>query len=472
VRELPLSIDRGHGAGIGRQIETQLRETISSGRLPMGTALPSTRVLAEEMAVSRGVVARAYRQLAAEGYIALRQGANPLVKGSHAADGVAVQRQIGSTEKYRFDLRPHLPDLASFPRSGWLRAQQRSLQSASTQALASADGNGLWALRAELAAYLARSRGVLVRPETLVVTAGTSQALTLITRTLATNRRFEMAFENPSCVLHHAAVNQAGARAVGVRMDEQGLIVSDLYGTGVGAVVVSSTDQFPTGTRVSESRRASLIEWATECDGLIIESDSELRDDNDSPAPLQSQAPDRVVYLGSTRKTLGPLARLGWLVLPERLVARAEGLSASLLHVSSLDQLAFADFLVRGDYDRHIRKMRGIYRQRRAVLIDALQEAFPDGSIVGPAAGLHVILPTNHGGLARRVCLVAQERGVALDLISNHTLPGYTGLDGVLVGFGQLSTAAVAAAVEELRRVFAMAASSADEQLDPPIQRI
>lgn len=460
VRELLLSLDRGRGVGVGRQIEVQLREKISSGVLPTGTPLPSTRVLAEDMAVSRGVVGRAYRQLAAEGYIALRQGANPHVKGLPAGGEIPTPRLNGSAEKYRFDLRPDLPDLASFPRVGWLRAQQRALQTASTQEVADTDGPGLWALREELAAYLGRSRGVLVRPETVVVTAGTAQSLSLIARALAGEGASEIAFENPSCTLHHAAVRQAGSVPLGVRIDQQGLVVSELCDLGVGAVVVSSTHQFPTGTRLSESRRLALIDWATDTGGLIIESDSELRADN-AHAPLQRQAPDRVIYLGSTRKTLGPFARLGWVVLPDQLIPRVQELSASLLHVSSFDQLAFGEFLARGDYDRHILKMRGIYRERRAVLVDALQDAFPDSSIVGAAAGLHVVWLTGRDGLARSVCATARERRVALGSIYEHTLPGYDGPEGILVGFGQISEAAVPGAVDVLRCAFAAAASSA-----------
>jgi GntR family transcriptional regulator/MocR family aminotransferase len=459
VRELPLSIERGRGLGIGRQIEAQLRERISDGLLPTGTPLPSTRVLAEDLAVSRGVVARAYRQLAAEGYIALKQGANPRVNHLPPAAAVPVARQNGSAEKYRFDLRPDLPDLASFPRSSWLRAQQRALQSASTHELGNTDGRGLRVLREELAAYLGRSRGVLVRPETLVVTAGTSQSLGLVTRALAAEGVSEVAFENPSCVLHHATVRQAGLEPRGIRIDDQGLVVSELGVAGVRAVVVCSGDQFPTGTRLSESRRAALIEWANSSGGFIIECDTELRADN-GPTPLQRHASDRVVYLGSTRKTLGPGVPLGWAVLPDRLVPPAQELSASLLHVSSFDQLAFGEFLARGDYDRHVRKMRGIYRQRRAVLVDALRDAFPDASVVGPAAGLHVVLLTGTGGLARKACAVARARGTALASLCDHVLPGYDGPEGILVGFGQVSDAALPDAVAELRRAVAAVESA------------
>jgi GntR family transcriptional regulator / MocR family aminotransferase len=455
VRELLLSIDRGRGGAIGRQIETQLRETISSGVLPTGTALPSTRVLAEDLAVSRGVVARAYSQLAAEGYISLRQGANPHV------NGLSAQQQSGPTEKYRLDLRPDLPDLASFPRGGWSRAQQRALQSASTRELGNTDGLGFWSLRAELAAYLGRSRGVVVQPENLVVTAGTSQSLSVVTRALVADGISEIAFENPSCALHHAAVRMAGMEPRGINIDEQGLSVSELHEAGSRAVVVSPTHQFPTGPRLSQSRRDALIDWATDTGGLIIECDTELRDDNVPVAPLQRQAPDRVIYLGSTRKTLGPCARLGWAVLPDRLIPSVQELSTSLLHVSSFDQLAFVDFLARGDYDRHIRKMREIYRKRRAVLIDALQTELPDMVVGGPALGLHVVLLTGRRRAARRVCAFARERGVALDSLSDHALPGYDGPDGLLVGFGQISEAAIPVAVEELGRAFAAAASSA-----------
>jgi GntR family transcriptional regulator/MocR family aminotransferase len=458
VRELLLSIDRRPGVKVGRQIEVQLRERISSGLLQIGTPLPSTRALAEDMEVSRGVVGRAYRQLAAEGYIVLRQGANPRVKGFPARVEVPARRRNGSAVKYRFDLRPDLPDLASFPRVSWLRAQQRALQSASTLDVANTDGAGLWALRKELAAYLGRSRGVLVRPEALVVTAGTSQSLALVARALALDGFSEIAFENPSCNVHHAAVREVGSEPSGVRIDEQGLIVSQLYDADVGAVVASSTDQFPTGTRLSELRRAALIEWATDTGGVIIETDAELREDNAQP-PMQTAAPARVIYVGSTQKTLGPFARLGWAVLPERLIPSVQELSV-FLFVSSFDQLAFADFLARGDYDRHILKMRVVYRHRRAVLIDALRGAFPGLSIVEPVAGLHVILRTGRDGLAGTVCAIARERGVAVDSICEHALPGYDGPEGILVGFGQVSEAALPAAVDELRTAFATAMSS------------
>jgi GntR family transcriptional regulator / MocR family aminotransferase len=459
VRELLLSIDRGRGGAIGRQIEAQLRKAVTSGLLPRGAALPSTRVLAEDLSVSRGVVVRVYSQLAAEGYITLRQGANPCVNGFPATASVSVEQQNESAERYRFDLRPDLPDLAGFPRHGWLRAQKRALQSASTQEMGSTDPRGLRALREELAAYLGRSRGVVVQPEDLVVTAGTLQSLDLVTRVLAAEGVAEMAVENPSCALLHAAVRRAGVEPRGVRVDEQGLIVSELYGARLGAVVVCATHQFPTGIKLSDSRRAQLIDWATDTGGLIIESDSEFRYDNALAAPLQRQAPDRVIYLGSPQKTLGPNPPLGWAVLPAGLTRSVRDLP-TLLQVSSFDQLAFGDFLARGDYDRHIRKMREIYRKRRAVVIDVLQREFPDSPVVGPAAGLHVVMLTGRGGVARSVCASARERRVALGSICDHTLPGYDGPEGLLVGFGQITEAAIPGAAAELRRAFAAAASA------------
>lgn len=425
----------------------------------MGTALPSTRVLAEDLAISRGVVARAYRQLAAEGYISLRQGVNPSV------NGIQAQERSGATERYRFDLSPDLPDLTSFPRNGWMRSQERALHAASSRELGNTDGRGLWALRVELAAYLGRSRGLLVQPENLVITAGTSQSLSLVARTLAAAGASEIAFENPSCALHHAAVRQAGLAPRGMRIDDEGLIVSELVDADVDVVMVSPSHQFPMGTRLSDSRRAALIDWAADASGLIIESDSELREDNPPVAPLQRQAPDRVIYLGSTRKTLGPCSRLGWVVLPDRLTQSVQELSSVLLHVSSFDQLAFSDFLARGDYDRHIRKMREIYRTRRAALVDVLQREFPDSPIVGPTMGLHVVLLTERGWLAQNVCALARERNVALDSIGDHTLPGYDGQEGILVGFGQLSEAAIPAAIAELGRIVAAAGSTNPAQI-------
>jgi len=168
-----------------------------------------------------------------------------------------------------------------------------------------------------------------------------------------------------------------------------------------------------------------------------------------------------VVYLGSTRKTLGPCVRLGWAVLPARLMPIAQDLSSVIVHVSSFDQLAFGDFLVRGEYDRHVRKMGVVYRTRRAVLIDALRRAFPDSPLTGPAAGLHVVMLTGRSGVARSVCSSARERRLALGSILDHTLPGYDGPEGLLIGFGQISEAAAPAAVGELRRAFASAPAAA-----------
>ena len=296
----------------------------------------------------------------------------------------------------------------------------------------------------------------------MVITSGTSHSLSLVTQALTAEGLSEIAFENPSCARHHVAVRQTGFEPRGVRVDEDGLIVSELSGCDVGALVVSPTHQFPTGARLSESRRAALIEWATETGGLIIECDSELRDDTAPVASLQKRAPDRVIYLGSTRKTLGPFARLGWAVLPERLIPSVRELStSSALHVSSFDQLAFGDFLASGDYDRHIHKMRAVYRKRRAALVDALQNEFADSVITGPTGGLHVVLLTCPSRVARSVCAFARDRGVALDAMSDHALPGYDGPEGLLIGFGQISEAAVPGVVQELRRAFAAAAAAA-----------
>jgi GntR family transcriptional regulator / MocR family aminotransferase len=455
VRELLLSIDRGRGGGIGRQIEAQLRETIGSGVLPVATQLPSTRVLAEDLAVSRGVVARAYRQLAAEGYITLRQGANPSVNDVAATLGSSTYEQR-SVEKLRFDLRPDVPDVTTFPRNGWLRAQQRALQAASTRDLGSTDSHGLWALRSGIAAYLARSRGLLPRPDDVIITACTPHSLSLVTRMLAAGGATTIAFENPSYALFHGVARQAGLEPRGVATDEHGLIVDELAEMGAVAVVVSPTHQFPWGTKLSEARRAELIEWAIDNEALIVEdqTESDIRYDKSPVTPLQRLAPDRVVYLGSTSKTLAPSLRLGWAVLPERLTSAAHDHATSFHHVSSCEQLAFADFLASGEYDRHIRKMREIYRNRRAVLTHALQCAFPRSSIVAPSAGLHVVLSTGRDGLARDVCELARRNGLALGAVSDHALPGYGGPDGILVGFGQVSEPALPAAVEEIRRAF------------------
>jgi GntR family transcriptional regulator/MocR family aminotransferase len=266
-----------------------------------------------------------------------------------------------------------------------------------------------------------------------------------------------IAFENPShCFLHEVAT-RAGLRPVGVPIDAQGLNIKDLAGTHADAAVVSPAHQFPTGRSMSESRRAALAHWACETGALIIEDDynAEFRYTRQSSGPLHALAPDNVAYLGSTSKSLASTLRLGWAVLPPARARAAAGeLAANVGHSPGIEQLALADFLRRGELDRHLQKMRTAYRARRDVLLEELDRRFAGHAPNVADGGLHIVLELESEELEKASQNAAASRSIAIDSITQHTLAGYEGIRGLLVGYGAVDEATLPRAIAELAAAF------------------
>jgi len=466
ARDLLIRLERRPGARVGRQLEEQLRAAIRSGAIAGGTELPSTRALAEDLAVSRGVVVRAYAQLAGEGYIHLRQGANPRVRGLAPVETLRpVGPELSGGPKVRYDLRAHLPELGAFPRQAWLRSVRDSLGRASNSDLAYLDPQGLPALRRELASYLGRARGVVPDPRRIVVTAGATHALHLIASVLARGGSTQMGFENPSHTALHSVAQLAGQTPVGVPVDSEGIVVDRIR--DVGAVVASPAHQFPMGVAMSADRRTELIDWSRRTSGLVIEDDydAEFRYDRPPIGALQGLGPEHVAYIGSTGKTLAPAMRIGWAVLPPGLVEPvAEELAGNLLHISGIDQLAFADFLRRGEFDRHLRRMRALYRSRRDAVVEGLRFHLPKLCVRGIAAGLHVVVELPSAALEEDVCAQARAAGVLVESISQHALPCYDGPSGILLGYGSVPEPTLPAALAQLAAAIDAVLCSAGRQ--------
>ncbi len=361
--DLLLPLDREAGR-LHRQIEQGLRDAIRAGRLVPGTALPSTRSVARELGVSRGVVTEAYAQLVAEGYLVARQGAPTRVAEAPepSAPGGRASRRPSPAP---YDLMPGRPDLAAFPRDQWLAATRRALRRMPDAALGYPDARGTPELRDALTAYLGRARAVAPDPERTVVCSGVTQGIVLIARVLHERGERAIAVEDPGFHLHRWSLERAGLEPVGVPVDEDGLDVGALAATGARAVLVTPAHQMPTGVVLSPERRAALIAWADAVDGLIVEDDydAEYRFDRGPVGALQGLAPERVVYAGSASKSFAHGLRLGWLVLPERL-ATAVAVERLALDGGApvLGQRARAAGLARGDLDRHLRRTRREYR--------------------------------------------------------------------------------------------------------------
>jgi GntR family transcriptional regulator/MocR family aminotransferase len=444
--ELLVAVSREAGP-LHAQLETQLRAAVQSGRLSAGERLPSSRALSAELGVSRGVVVEAYGQLAAEGYLAVRAGAAPRVAAGAAA---APARPAGApAAPLRYDLRPGTPDLALFPRAAWAAAQRRALREAPDADLGYPDPAGHPRLRAALAAYLGRVRGVQAAPERIVVCGGVAEALALVCRVLAAGGARRLGVEDPC---HHGTrglIAHNGLEPVPIPVDGDGVDVAALAAAAPEAVLITPAHQFPTGVVLEPGRRAALLAWARATDAIVVEDDydAEYRYDRHPVGALQGLAPDHVVHVHSVSKTLAPGLRLGWAALPARLAPPvADEKRFSDLGSPVLEQLTLAAFLERGELDRHLRRTRPHYRRRR----DALVRALSGIEVEGIAAGLHVLARLPAGYAEDPVVAGAAAAGVAVDAVGPH-VAGPPRPPALLLGYTRLPEAALARAGALLR---------------------
>ena len=434
-----LHLDWHPGSG-RRGLAEALRRAIRGGRLAPGAALPSTRALAADLGIARGTVTRVYSDLTAEGYLRTTQGAPTRVAADTYPPAEHREKPGPATSAWfrdaRWDLFPGRPNLASFPRAVWASATRRVLQSLPAGGFDYGDPAGPAVLREALARYLARSRGVLAEPDRIVLCGGYFHAITVLGHLFD-----EIAFENPSLPEFREAAGQGGAKIVPVPVDERGIRVSELDSP---VAVVTPAHQYPLGVTLAPERRSALAGWAAG-GGLVIEDDydGEFRFDRQPVGAMQSLSPEQVVYAGTVSKTLAPALRIGWLVLPRRLVAPVRDTMASLgWRTPVVDHLALADLLASGAYDRHVRQRRVAYRRRRDRLLAALP---PDLAPEGISAGLHLVLRVPD---EEAVVWALRKRSVAVDRLSRHWMT--SGPGGIVIGYGTPAEHAFGPAVEAL----------------------
>ncbi|MDX2730022.1 MULTISPECIES: PLP-dependent aminotransferase family protein [Streptomyces] len=434
-----------------------LRDAVRAGRLPPGTRLPPYRSLAADLGLARNTVADAYAELVAEGWLTARQGSGTRV--AHRAPAAAPAR-IPKKAPSRpappvHNLRQGQPDAASFPRTAWLAASRRAVNAAPNDAFGPGDPQGRVELRRALSGYLARVRGVHCSPERIVICSGFAHALRLLFG--GGVLRGPLAVESYGLGFHRSLLVAAGVRTVPLTLDEHGARTGELTGLpGVRSVLLTPAHQFPTGGPLHPERRTAVVDWARTRGGLVLEDDydGEFRYDREPVSAVQGLGPDRVVHLGSVSKSLSPAIRLGWMVLPEHLVGAvlaAKGEREGWASV--LDQLALADFIESGHYDRHIRRMRQRYRHRRDQLVAALAAHAPHITPTGVAAGLHAVLRLPPG-TERSTVKAAAWQGLGLDPLADFRHPAATmpAEDGLVVGYATPPDHAYGAALEALCR--------------------
>jgi GntR family transcriptional regulator/MocR family aminotransferase len=440
--DLLLEIDRGGGLPLHEQIERTLRDAIREGRLEAGARLPSSRALAVELGVSRGVVTVAYDQLAAEGYLQTSQGAPVRVAPGVRAHGPRPPAPSLLTRS-DYDFSPGLPDLAGFPRDRWLRSLRSAWREAALDAVGYGDPRGVPELREALTDYLGRVRGTAADPEHVVICTGFRQGLSLTCRWLRGNGIEHVALEEPGWHAHRLIVEEAGLEVIPIPVDADGIDVGALDSSGAEVVVVTPAHQFPTGAVLSAQRRAALIAWAERGDRLIIEDDYDAELCRERVGALQGLAPDRVLYIGSASKRLTPGMRLGWMLPPS-------WLSWALISAKAIEdagseiagQLALADFIARGELERHLRRMRLRYARRRETLLTALARELPGWRPARTGSGLHLLVELPGDANEPSLLAAAARRGVGLEGLSLHS---YTGASppGLVLGHAYLPEPAI-----------------------------
>ena len=439
-----ITLDRKGELPLRRQIYQDLRNQILSGRLHGGETLPSTRGLSDGLHVSRSTVCEAYEMLISEGYAFSRQGAPTRV-----SEGVSVIKTPDSMVRaerctdtiYPVDFRTGRPDLRQFPRFLWQQSINKALEEMNLGQYGYTGAQGIPVLRAEIAAWLYRSRGISAEARDIFITQGATHALHLIAEMILSKGR-NIIMEDPCHMGMLRTFESKGCRIIPIPADDSGIQTIYLKNHKADAVYVTPSHQFPLGGILPASRRSDLIRYARECDAYIIEDDydSEFRFCGEPILPLQAMDPQRVIYVGTFSKSVYPALRIGYVILPGALQEQwIRTRTYNDVQNPILEQAALAVFLQTRKLDRHVQRMRKLYGERRKVLLDSLEQAFGrDWKAFGDDAGLH--LAVNFPELLfdddfRRGCL---EKGINITTMEYHCIEKGRHRNKLLIGYGHL----------------------------------
>ena len=480
LASLLLKVDRKTSAPLHAQIDQALRARILSGAVRPGTRLPSSRSLASELGVARTTVLQALEALQAEGYLvaAPRSGVrvapelpvegltSPPARAAHAGSpprlSAAARALAGlGTGAPRLGpaprpFRPGLPALDLFPVALWSRLVGRAQSRSSARLLEGGEPAGHPGLRRAIAEHVVAARGARCSPEQVFITAGTQQAFEEVLR-LVVDPGESVWLEDPGYLGAQRAVLASAARAVPVPVDDEGLDVEAGIRKAPDArlVILAPSHQYPLGVTLSLARRMALLRWAAAERAMILEDDydSEFRHRGRPLTALQGlDDAGRVLYVGTFSKTMFPGLRLGYVVVPPALVDVFGVARASLpAPASALEQAALATFMDEGHFARHLRRMRGVYRERAEVLLDALRARC--AGVLEPrpcdtGMQLCAMLPAGTSDLA--VAGRAARVGVEAAALSEYRLTR-RGRGGLVFGFGAIRPAAIRTAVETLQ---------------------
>ncbi len=458
--DMTIRLQTGGNKCLYEQIYEHIRQEIREGKLLAGERLPSTRSLAEYLQVARSTVEYAYEQLLSEGYIEARpyrgyfvcslEELFQLEEGLQYAqnrNGLTRQGDAGSASEvyerteYRYDFSPHEIDMSGFPFGVWKRITRNILNDGNSELFSQGEPQGDYDLRLTISRYLHSSRGVNCVPEQIVVGAGNDYLLMLLEKILG--RHVRIAMENPTYKRAYRIFDSFAYHIMTVDMDDSGMLVPELLEKDVSAAYVMPSHQFPTGVVMPIGRRRELLKWADgDRDRYLIEDDydSEFRYRGKPIPSLQaSDKHGKVIYMGTFSKAIAPAIRVSYMVLPEELLKKyRENCFFYSCTVSRIDQRILNEFIKDGYFERHLNKMRKVYRNKHDVLLECLKPFEEKFVISGEHAGLHLLLTAKEDATEKTFLLSAAEKGVKVYGLSENMVAKEPAKATILLGFGGL----------------------------------
>lgn len=428
-----------------RHIARQLKTAIEEGKLTAGRRLPSSRVYAQELGVSRATVENAYGELVAQGWLERRGQAGTFVS-EHLTlkPAVAEPTWFGGEEPHPQPFQLGLPALDLFPRALWARVMGRRLRTQTRYNLALGDVCGEMVLRQAIVEYLRLSRSIECQPEQVFITSGYAASMSLILRALA-GRGQGMWVEDPGFPLIRPVIAQEGVNMYPIPVDNEGMDLEWALTNAPEArfALLTPAHQSPLGVALSLPRRRQLLDWAARQQAWIIEDDydSEFRYQGKPLPPLKSlDAPQRVIYAGTFSKAMFPALRTAWLVVPVPLVAQfRRHVQKIACPVPLLWQQTLGDFIHEGYFWRHLKKMRVHYAERRRWLEEALQTHGFD--VVAQQGGIQLVV--NISGDDRLQARRARDAGLAVQAVNDWRTNG-DGTPGLIMSFTNITSQAMA----------------------------
>ena len=454
---LMFELDKNATEPLYEQLYDAIKKGIVDGSIPVEKKLPSKRKLADFLMISQTTIELAYGQLLAEGYIVSKPRIGFFVEDiatlPYIDKAVVVPEEKSSTPRYKIDFSPGRIDTASFPFSTWRRYAKDAVDEQQHHLLLAGSAQGEYALRKEIASYLYQSRGVHCRPEQIVVGSGTEQLIPMILQILGDYNVY--ALENPGYQMTHHIIEQYGQRSLPIRIDDDGLDVSELEKSDANITYVTPSHQFPTGAILSAPRRAQLLQWASRQENrYIIEDDydSEFRYIGKPIPSLQGlDHQQKVIYLSTFSKSLMPSLRIAFFVLPEKLMPRYHALfTYYTCTVPRFEQHILAQFMRDGHFSKHLNRMRKIYRKKLEKLTETIAQ-YEAVNISGEQAGMHVALTVKHDLTAEQLSTQAKAAHIRISPLSQYMLKEDARYNQhLLLGFGGIDEQCIPQTIKTL----------------------